>query len=64
MTDFNPSEDTIKILTAITDQPSSSTIQKLDTGYKWDFGTTELTLNVSDGGVVDVDQLSISFDLV
>ena len=54
MTEFNPSADTIIILTAITDQPSSSTIQKLDTGYQWDFGTTELTLNVLDGGVVDV----------
>ena len=61
---FNPSEDNIKILASISDRPSSSTIQKLGTGYQWTFGASELTLTVLEGTIVEVKQLNISFDLV
>ena len=61
---FNPTEDTITTPISIADRPSTSTIQKLDTGYQWNFGITELTLTVLEGTIVDVEQLNINFDLV
>ena len=64
ITDFNPSEDNIKVLTSINDRPSTSKIQKLDTGYQWNFGPTELTLTVLEGTIIEVEQLNINFDLV
>ena len=64
ITDFNPSEDNIKILTSVADCPSTSAVQRLDTGYQWNFGTTELTLTVLEGTIVEVEQLTINFDLV
>ena len=64
ITDFNPSEDNIKILRSVADCPSTSAIQRLNTGDQWYFGTTELTLTVLEGTIVEIQQLNIGFDLV
>ena len=64
VTDFDPSKDSIRILTTGSEKPSRGTIETLETGYKWQFGTSELTFNVSENLMVDSSEILISYTMI
>jgi Ca2+-binding RTX toxin-like protein len=64
VTAFNTSEDIIKILTERSEKPDKALIEKTESGYLWQFDTTELVIQVAGNNAADANSLNIDFEFI